>query len=126
MNFGLKFVLIASIAGVLAWAANAAPLQPSGNAQSQGAGYGYSRVKGPTRRAARRSSPTGAPVMAAARLRKGNTISGNGGPRLIGDAVATARAVVLANRPLACPPRAEVVQRVTIGELPHRERLTVH
>jgi hypothetical protein len=40
MSFGLKFVSIASIAGVLAWAASAAPLQPSGEAQN-GAGYGY-------------------------------------------------------------------------------------
>jgi hypothetical protein len=40
MSFGLKFISIVSIAGVLAWAASAAPLQPSG-AQSEGFGYGY-------------------------------------------------------------------------------------
>jgi hypothetical protein len=45
MSFGLKFVSIVSIAGVLAWAASAAPLQPSGSAQSQGAGYGYGADK---------------------------------------------------------------------------------
>jgi hypothetical protein len=45
MSFGLKFVSIVSIAGVLAWAASAAPLQSSGNTQSQGAGYGYGAVK---------------------------------------------------------------------------------
>src|SRR5687768_9394498 len=45
MSFGLKFVSIVSVAGVLAWAASAAPLQPSGEAQSQGFGYGYGAVK---------------------------------------------------------------------------------
>jgi len=38
------------------------------------------------------SSPTCAPVIAASRLRKGNAVSGHGAHRLIGDAVATARA----------------------------------
>jgi hypothetical protein len=37
------------------------------------------------------SSPTCAPVIAAARLRKGNAVSGHGGARLVADAVATAR-----------------------------------
>jgi hypothetical protein len=45
MSFGLKFISIVSIAGVLAWAASAAPLQPSGKAQSEGAGYGYGGTK---------------------------------------------------------------------------------
>ena len=43
MRFGLKFVSIISIAGVFAWAASAAPLQPSG--QGQGFGYGYGAGK---------------------------------------------------------------------------------
>ena len=43
MSFGLKFVSIISIAGVFAWAASAAPLQPSG--QGQGFGYGYGAGK---------------------------------------------------------------------------------
>jgi hypothetical protein len=45
MRFGFKFVSIVSIAGVFAWAASAAPLQPSGEAQTQGFGYGYGAVK---------------------------------------------------------------------------------
>jgi len=58
----------------------------------QGAAYGYSKVKGLNAQIAALSSPTCAPVIAAARLRKGNTISGHGAPRLIGDAVSAARA----------------------------------
>jgi len=58
----------------------------------QGAAYGYSKVKGLNAQVAALSSPTCAPVIAAARLRKGNTISGHGAPRLIGDAVSAARA----------------------------------
>jgi hypothetical protein len=45
MNFGLRFIMIASIAGVLAWAASAAPLQPTGDPQSEGSGYGYGAAK---------------------------------------------------------------------------------
>ncbi|WP_202863559.1 IS1380 family transposase [Ornithinimicrobium avium] len=37
------------------------------------------------------STPTAAPVLAATRLRKGNSSSAHGAPRLIADAVATAR-----------------------------------
>ena len=58
----------------------------------QGAAYGYSGVKGLNAQLAVLSSPTCAPVIAAARLRKGNAISGHGAARLIGDAVAAARA----------------------------------
>jgi len=58
----------------------------------QGAAHGYSGVKGLNAQLAVLSSPICAPVIAAARLRKGNTVSGHGAQRLIGDAVATARA----------------------------------
>ena len=58
----------------------------------QGATYGYSGVKGLNAQIAVLSSPTCAPVIAGSRLRKGNTISGKGAARLIGDAVATYRA----------------------------------
>jgi len=60
--------------------------------QKQGAAYGYSGVKGLNAQLAVLSSPICAPVIAAARLRKGNAVSGHGANRLIGDAVATARA----------------------------------
>ena len=58
----------------------------------QGAAYGYSGVKGLNAQLAVLSSPLCAPVIAGSRLRKGNTISGRGAARLIGDAVATSRA----------------------------------
>lgn len=60
--------------------------------KKQGAAYGYSGVKGLNAQLAVVSSPTCAPVIAAARLRKGNSVSGHGAARLIGDAVATSRA----------------------------------
>ena len=44
MSFGLKFVSIISIAGVFAWAASAAPLQPTGQGQDFGYGYGAAKV----------------------------------------------------------------------------------
>jgi len=58
----------------------------------QGAAYGYSGVKGLNAQVAALSSPICAPVIVAARLRKGNVISGHGAARLIVDAVAAARA----------------------------------
>ena len=58
----------------------------------QGAAYGYSGVKGLNAQIAALSSPTCAPVITAARLRKGNAVSGHGANRLIIDAIATARA----------------------------------
>lgn len=58
----------------------------------QGAAYGYSGVKGVNAQIAALSSPICAPVIAAARLRRGNTVSGQGAARLIGDAISAARA----------------------------------
>jgi hypothetical protein len=57
----------------------------------QGAGYGYSGVKGLNALVATVSTPLSAPVIAATRLRKGATNSAKGAFRLIGDALATAR-----------------------------------
>jgi hypothetical protein len=56
----------------------------------QGVGYGYTGVKGLNVQVATVSTPTAAPVIAATRLRKGNTASAHGAPRLIGDAIFTA------------------------------------
>src|SRR5664280_980400 len=56
----------------------------------QGAGYGYSKVKGINALIATISTPAAAPVIAAARLRKGSTNSARGGARLVADALATA------------------------------------
>ncbi len=56
----------------------------------QGAGRGYTGVKGLNVLLAVLSSPTSAPVIAAARLRKGSTASPRGAARLIADALVTA------------------------------------
>lgn len=57
----------------------------------QGTGYGYTGVKGLNVQVATLSTPTTAPVLAATRLRKGNSSSAHGAARLIADAAATAR-----------------------------------
>ena len=59
--------------------------------QKQGAGYGYNRVKGLNAQLATLSTPTAAPVIAATRLRRGNAASAHGAPRLIAEAIATAK-----------------------------------
>ena len=57
----------------------------------QGAGYGYSKVKGLNALIATISTPTSAPVIAATRLRKGSTNSARGAARLIADSLATVK-----------------------------------
>lgn len=57
----------------------------------QGAGYGYSAVKGLNLLLATLSTPTAAPVVVATRLRKGATNSARGAKRLVADALKTAR-----------------------------------
>jgi len=57
----------------------------------QGAGYGYSGVKGLNALIATLSTPTSAPMIAATRLRKGSANSARGAARLIADALATAK-----------------------------------
>ena len=57
----------------------------------EGVGYGYTGVKGLNVQVATLSTPTAAPVLAGTRLRKGNSSSAHGAPRLIADALATAR-----------------------------------
>lgn len=58
----------------------------------QGAGRGYTGVKGLNALIATISTPTSAPVIAAARLRKGSTNSVKGAHRLVADALVTAKA----------------------------------
>ena len=58
----------------------------------QGAGYGYSGVKGLNALIATVSTPLAAPVIAATRLRKGSANSARGAARLVSDALKTARA----------------------------------
>src|SRR3954451_1134647 len=57
----------------------------------QGAGYGYTGVKGLNALLATASTPLSAPVIAATRLRKGATSSAKGAFRLISDALSTVR-----------------------------------
>src|SRR5665647_226891 len=56
----------------------------------QGAGYGYSGVKGLNALLAIVSTPLSAPVIAATRLRRGPTNSAKGAARLVADALVTA------------------------------------
>jgi len=58
----------------------------------QGAGYGYSGVKGLNALIATVSTPLAAPVICATRLRKGATNSGRGAERLVADALKAAKA----------------------------------
>jgi hypothetical protein len=57
----------------------------------QGAGYGYTGVKGLNALLATLSTPGAAPVIVASRLRKGATNSARGAARLIADALRTSR-----------------------------------
>ena len=57
----------------------------------QGAGYGYSGVKGLNALIATVSTPTSAPMIAATRLRRGSANSARGAARLIGVALATTK-----------------------------------
>jgi hypothetical protein len=57
----------------------------------QAAGYGYTGVRGLNFQIAALSTPIAAPVIAAARLRKGSTASGKGSGRLLAQAIKTAR-----------------------------------
>lgn len=58
----------------------------------QGAGYGYSGVKGLNALIATVSTPLSAPVICATRLRKGSTNSARGASRLVADALVAAKA----------------------------------
>ena len=59
--------------------------------QKQGAGYGYSKVKGLNALFAVISTPLPAPLIAATRLRKGSTYSPRGASRLVADALVTVK-----------------------------------
>jgi len=66
----------------------------------QGAGFGYSGVRGLNALLATLTTPTSAPVIVAQRLRKGSTGSPRGAKRLVGDAVRTARRLLGKARPV--------------------------
>jgi hypothetical protein len=58
----------------------------------QGAGYGYTGVKGLNALLATISTPSSAPVIVATRLRKGSANSARGAARLVADAIKTTQA----------------------------------
>src|SRR3954452_17091812 len=58
----------------------------------QGVGYGYNKIKGLNALLATVSTPVAAPVIGAARLRKGAVKSARGAGKLLGEALSTARA----------------------------------
>ena len=60
--------------------------------RKQGAGYGYTGVKGLNALIATVSTPLAAPVIVASRLRRGAAHSGRGAARLVADALTSARA----------------------------------
>ena len=64
----------------------------------QGAGFGYSGVRGLNIQLATLTTPTAAPVIARARLRRGNVGSASGAGRLVAQAMTTARAAGVAGR----------------------------
>jgi hypothetical protein len=67
----------------------------------QGAAFGYSGVRGLNAQLAAVSTPTAAPVIAAARLRRGNSASHAGAGRLVTQAINTARAAGVTGRIMA-------------------------
>ncbi len=67
----------------------------------QGAAFGYTGVRGLNLQLATISTPTAAPVITRARLRKGNTASATGAGRLLAQAITTTRAAGVTGRILA-------------------------
>ena len=63
-------------------------IRPTYGYAKQGAGYGYTKVKGLNALIGDHLHPGGAPVIAATRLRKGSTNSARGAARLVADALA--------------------------------------
>src|SRR3954447_22881524 len=106
-RFGHVRQLDAVAAALLAGLAAATPILPGAQALTfldiddtvrqtygyakQGAGRGYSGVKGLNALLTVLSTPSSAPVIAATRLRKGSTNSARGAAKLLADALATAR-----------------------------------
>jgi hypothetical protein len=68
--------------------------------QKQGAGFGYSKVRGLNAFLATLTTAGHAPVIVAQRLRKGSCGSPRGAARLIGDAVKQARRLLGADQPI--------------------------
>jgi hypothetical protein len=107
-RFGHVRQLDAVAARFLAGLARQAPIIATGNEVSyldvddtvratfgyakQGAGYGYTGVKGLNALLATISTPSSAPLIVATRLRRGSASSARGAARLVADAITTTRA----------------------------------
>ena len=99
----------------------------------QGAGYGYSKVKGLNALIATISTPAAAPVIAATRLRKGSTNSARGAARLAAREPSDSRSSL--DRSLACvirdldvvfagrlrEGRLDDIHRLPPGDRPHAQ-----
>ncbi len=79
-------------AGELAYLDVDDTVKPTFGYAKQGAGRGYTGVKGLNALLATISTASSRPVIAAARLRKGSTISASGAHRFVADALITAKA----------------------------------
>jgi hypothetical protein len=106
-TFGHVRQLDAVAAGLLARLARATPVLPDADQlvfidvddtvrqtygyAKQGAGRGYTGIKGLNALLAVMSTPLSAPLVAATRLRRGSTNSARGAAKLLADALATAR-----------------------------------
>ena len=66
----------------------------------QGAGFGYNKIRGLNAAIATLATPGSAPMIVAQRLRKGSTSSPKGAKRLVSDAVATTRRLLVADQPV--------------------------
>lgn len=91
INLARRAPLLAG-AGELAYVDVDDTVKPTFGYTKQGAGRGYTGVKGLNVLLATISTASSRPVIAAARLRKGSTISASGAHRFVADALITAKA----------------------------------
>ena len=91
----------------------------------QAAGFGYSRVRGLNVQLATVSTPTAAPVIARARLRRGNVISHAGAPRLIAQAITTARGAGAGGQVMVRADSAYYLRDVLAAALRHQAWFSV-
>jgi hypothetical protein len=107
INAGLLAGLAARVSGLLPGGEEVAFLDVDDTVREvhgyakQGAAFGYTGVRGLNVQLATISTPTAAPVIARARLRKGNTASATGVGRLLAQAITTARAAGITGQVLA-------------------------
>ena len=90
INLARRAPLLAG-AGELAYVDVDDTVKPTFGYAKQGAGRGYTGVKGLNALLATISTASSRPVIAAARLRKGSTISASGAHRFVADALITAK-----------------------------------